>query len=137
MAPSRSGLPPNSMSPADRSLYFLVLYLTLALVAAANAILVIGGNRAAAYSLLVQVVVFLCAFPRKPWSFWVVALWSAVCIVGAAAMWLAIVLRGSFSLPIWVVTYKTVLLLVCLYFISEGRSAFASRPIDGVGSPGA
>ena len=122
------------MSPADKSLYFWVLNSTLGLIAAANVFFLIGGNVDSAYSLLVQVVVFLCTIPRKPWSFWVVASWSGICIVGVAAMWLAVLLRGSFSLPIWVVTYKSVLLLVCLYLLSEGWDAFAPEPINGLRS---
>ena len=120
------------MSPADKSLYFWVLYLTLGLIAGANVFFALSGNVASIYSLLVQVAVFLCAVQRRPWSFWVVAIWSSICIIGAAAIWLAILLRGTFSLPIWVVTYKSVLLLVCLYLILAGRDAFAPQQSNGI-----
>jgi hypothetical protein len=122
------------MSPPEKSAYFACLYLTLGVLAAVNAASIFQGYFVAVWPLLIQLAVISWAATRQPWAHVIVMAWSATCVVSALAMWLAAVLRESFSNPIGIVVYKTILMAICLYLLLNAPDAFKRAPLESSGS---
>jgi hypothetical protein len=116
------------MSPIHRTSYFALLYLTLCLLVAVNAVTFAQGGGVAIWSIAIQLAVITSALVRQSWSHVVVMIWAGICIIGVAAMWLAVLLRGSFSFPIGVVAYRTILMVLCFYLLVYAPTAFRPAP---------
>jgi hypothetical protein len=116
------------MSPANQKQYFAILYTTLGLIVAANLIFGIRAGEIPYLSITIQALVVLAALARQSWSHYVVMIWSGICMVGVAAMWLAMAAHGAFTYPIGVILYKTLLFFDCGYLVYLAKEAF-SAPI--------
>ena len=114
------------MSPTSRLAYFCCLYGTLGLIAIANLFFGSLGSGIPWFSVAIQAFVMVSAILKQPWSRYVVIIWCAICIIGALAAWLAVLVRGSFSFSPGVMVWKSVLLFVCTYLAVGAPDAFST-----------
>jgi hypothetical protein len=121
----------RSVTEIEKRIYFTLLYLCLILLIATNSIATLNGGMAGELTVLVQLLVLIAALARRAWSRYVVVAWAATCVIAAAALWLAVILRGSFSSPIGDVTFKSIMAFFAFYLILFARDMFPSRSATG------
>ncbi|WP_233841720.1 hypothetical protein [Dyella sp. 2HG41-7] len=108
--------------------YVPALYATVGSLLAFNISVMAGGAWTALLPITIQALIIVSVMTRRSWAYIVVRIWSAICIVGGASIWLAVLLRGGeFSHSAWYMTYQTLALLLGVIFFKYAKAVLSQE----------
>ncbi len=136
----RAGAVPNETPPAiqDKSAaswimpvwfpkaYRLVLYAFLFVLLTVNSLRLISGDLSALLPIAIQATTLIGLLTRNPWTWILVCIWSAIAVFSGITLWLAILVRGAITEPMFQFTLINALMFTGIFFLLFARKCIGS-----------